>query len=40
LLFDDVDGVSIIGNGILDGQGTSLWDCKNSGKSCPMGATV
>ncbi|XP_045792169.1 polygalacturonase-like [Trifolium pratense] len=39
LLFEDVDGVSIIGNGFLDGQGTSLWDCKRSGESCPMGAT-
>jgi len=39
LLFDDVDGVSILG-GVLDGQGTSLWDCKRSGKSCPTGATV
>jgi len=39
LLFDDVDGVSIIG-GVLDGQGTSLWDCKKSDKSCPTGATV
>ncbi|KAK2406892.1 Pectin lyase superfamily protein [Trifolium repens] len=39
LVFDDVDGVSIIGNGVLDGQGTSLWDYKRSGKSCLMGAT-
>lgn len=39
LLFDDVDGVSIIG-GIIDGQGSGLWDCKKSGKNCPSGATV
>ncbi|KAA8532172.1 hypothetical protein F0562_006686 [Nyssa sinensis] len=39
LLFEGVNGVSIIG-GILDGQGTGLWACKASGKSCPTGATV
>ena len=39
LAFEDVTGVSILG-GILDGQGTGLWACKNSGKSCPSGATV
>ncbi|KAF7851383.1 hypothetical protein BT93_L4054 [Corymbia citriodora subsp. variegata] len=33
-----VTGVSVIG-GTLDGQGTRLWACKNSGKSCPTGAT-
>ncbi|XP_030463067.1 polygalacturonase-like [Syzygium oleosum] len=33
-----VTGVSVIG-GTLDGQGTSLWACKHSGKSCPTGAT-
>ncbi|KAI6696032.1 hypothetical protein NL676_023742 [Syzygium grande] len=33
-----VTGVSVIG-GTLDGQGTSLWACKLSGKSCPTGAT-
>ncbi|KAL3027960.1 hypothetical protein AAZX31_03G086700 [Glycine max] len=38
LFFDDVDGVSIIG-GVLDGQGTGLWACKRSGKTCPTGAT-
>lgn len=37
--FQNVDGVSILG-GILDGKGTGLWACKNSGKSCPKGATV
>ncbi|KAL5714930.1 hypothetical protein ACHQM5_016829 [Ranunculus cassubicifolius] len=37
--FEDVEGVSIKG-GALDGQGTSLWDCKaSSGKNCPQGAT-
>ncbi|XP_040999977.1 polygalacturonase-like [Juglans microcarpa x Juglans regia] len=39
LLFEHVDGVTISG-GILDGQGTGLWDCKSSGKSCPSGATT
>ncbi|MED6145230.1 hypothetical protein PIB30_023337 [Stylosanthes scabra] len=40
LMFEHVDGVSIRG-GVLDGQGTSLWNCKNSGKgSCPSGATT
>ncbi|XP_044465438.1 polygalacturonase-like [Mangifera indica] len=38
LLFQQVNGVTING-GILDGQGTALWACKNSGKSCPGGAT-
>ncbi|KAJ1395448.1 Pectin lyase fold/virulence factor [Sesbania bispinosa] len=38
LFFYDVDGVSVIG-GVLDGQGTSLWACKRSAKSCPTGAT-
>ncbi|XP_030536600.2 polygalacturonase-like isoform X2 [Rhodamnia argentea] len=33
-----VTGVSVIG-GTLDGQGTGLWACKLSGKSCPSGAT-
>lgn len=36
LKFDHVDGVSIRG-GVLDGQGTSLWNCKNSGKSSCSG---
>ncbi|GFP83125.1 polygalacturonase [Phtheirospermum japonicum] len=38
LKFYRVTGVSIYG-GTLDGQGTKLWACKNSGKSCPKGAT-
>lgn len=39
LKFERITGVSIYG-GTLDGQGASLWACKNSGKSCPKGATV
>lgn len=39
LLFEGVSGVTVRG-GILDGQGTGLWDCKASRKSCPSGATV
>ncbi|KAL0341387.1 UNVERIFIED_CONTAM: Polygalacturonase [Sesamum radiatum] len=38
LKFQKVTGVSISG-GTLDGQGTKLWACKNSSKSCPKGAT-
>ncbi|GMH29690.1 hypothetical protein Nepgr_031533 [Nepenthes gracilis] len=40
LSFQCVTGVTISG-GILDGQGGSLWTCKNSGKGgCPTGATT
>jgi polygalacturonase len=39
LMFEKVSGVSIHG-GVLDGKGNSLWDCKNSEKSCPIGAAV
>lgn len=39
LTFENVSGVKIHG-GVLDGKGTYLWDCKNSRKSCPMGAAV
>ncbi|KAF7851384.1 hypothetical protein BT93_L4055 [Corymbia citriodora subsp. variegata] len=38
IVFRHVTGVSVMG-GILDGQGTDLWACKNSSKSCPTGAT-
>ncbi|KAH6768255.1 Pectin lyase-like superfamily protein [Perilla frutescens var. frutescens] len=38
LKFERVTGVSIYG-GTLDGQGSNLWACKNSGKTCPKGAT-
>nr|XP_027115734.1 polygalacturonase-like [Coffea arabica] len=38
LKFERVNGLSIYG-GTLDGQGTGLWACKNSGKHCPQGAT-
>ncbi|XP_057793874.1 polygalacturonase-like [Salvia miltiorrhiza] len=38
LKFEKVTGVSIRG-GTLDGQGANLWECKNSGKNCPTGAT-
>ncbi|XP_028803186.1 polygalacturonase-like [Neltuma alba] len=38
IVFDNVDGVSVRG-GLLDGQGTALWACKNSGGNCPSGAT-
>lgn len=39
LKFERVAGVTIHG-GTLDGRGSYLWACKNSGKSCPTGATV
>ncbi|XP_037495791.1 LOW QUALITY PROTEIN: polygalacturonase [Jatropha curcas] len=38
IIFRHVKGVTVSG-GILDGQGSGLWSCKNSGKSCPTGAT-
>ncbi|WMV56819.1 hypothetical protein MTR67_050204 [Solanum verrucosum] len=37
--FEKVNGVSIYG-GIFDGQGASLWACKNSNKNCPKGTTA
>ncbi|CAK9139849.1 unnamed protein product [Ilex paraguariensis] len=37
--FERVSGLSIYG-GTLDGQGTPLWACKASGRSCPKGATT
>ncbi|CAA2995389.1 polygalacturonase-like [Olea europaea subsp. europaea] len=37
--FQRVTGVSVNG-GTLDAQGANLWACKNSGKSCPTGATT
>ncbi|XP_022973873.1 polygalacturonase-like [Cucurbita maxima] len=36
--FKNVNGLSISG-GVLDGQGTDLWNCKHSKKSCPDGVT-
>ncbi|XP_065864289.1 polygalacturonase-like [Euphorbia lathyris] len=38
LIFEHVNGVTVSG-GILDAQGTGLWNCKASGKTCPAGAT-
>ncbi|XXG44567.1 hypothetical protein AAC387_Pa01g4331 [Persea americana] len=38
LMFTGVQGVSIVG-GYVDGQGSSLWACKTSGKNCPYGAS-
>lgn len=39
ILFHNVNGVTVLG-GILDGQGTQLWACKNSANTCPRGTTV
>ncbi|KAF8101005.1 hypothetical protein N665_0212s0045 [Sinapis alba] len=36
--FQYLDGVTVYG-GVLDALGTSLWDCKKSGKNCPSGTT-
>ncbi|XP_020597449.1 polygalacturonase-like [Phalaenopsis equestris] len=39
IAFDSVEGILISG-GVLDGRGSSLWDCKlTSAKQCPRGAT-
>lgn len=39
IIFEHVNGVKVSG-GVIDGRGTGLWSCKNSGKTCPDGATV
>ncbi|KAG6760563.1 hypothetical protein POTOM_037086 [Populus tomentosa] len=39
IFFQNVDGVTVSG-GVLDGHGSGLWDCKQSGKNCPSGATT
>ncbi|KAK4789590.1 hypothetical protein SAY86_016894 [Trapa natans] len=38
IIFSHVTGLNVYG-GTLDGQGSTLWACKKSGKSCPDGAT-
>ncbi|GAU48609.1 hypothetical protein TSUD_327220 [Trifolium subterraneum] len=40
LVDSNVDGVSIIGKGVFDGQSKPLWDCKRFMENCPMGATI
>ncbi|XP_055805275.1 polygalacturonase-like [Solanum dulcamara] len=37
--FEKVNSVSIYG-GTFDGQGSGLWNCKNSNKNCPKGTTA
>ena len=37
--FQNVNGLSIYG-GVIDGQGSGIWNCKLSGNNCPDGATV
>ncbi|KAK4343890.1 hypothetical protein RND71_036984 [Anisodus tanguticus] len=37
LLFIKVNGISVIG-GNLDAEGAAFWDCRKSGKNCPVGA--
>ncbi|KAK9138989.1 hypothetical protein Sjap_009583 [Stephania japonica] len=37
--FKEVQGLSIIGGGTLDAQGSPLWACKAANKNCPDGAT-
>ncbi|KAK4790624.1 hypothetical protein SAY86_017928 [Trapa natans] len=38
IIFHHVTGLNVYG-GTLNGQGSGLWACKNTGKSCPDGAT-
>ena len=37
--FERINGLFISG-GTVDAKGAALWDCKKSGKNCPIGATV
>ncbi|KAL1338673.1 hypothetical protein HN51_033281 [Arachis hypogaea] len=37
ILFNHVDNLTVIG-GNLDAQGSAFWDCRRSGKNCPVGA--
>ncbi|KAL5703784.1 endo-polygalacturonase [Ranunculus cassubicifolius] len=37
IYFNNVNGVSITG-GTLDGQGSSYWACRRTGKGCPTGS--
>nr|GMC80774.1 polygalacturonase-like [Ipomoea batatas] len=37
ILFSKVDGISVVG-GKIDAKGAGFWACRNSGKSCPVGA--
>ncbi|CAN4076963.1 unnamed protein product [Withania somnifera] len=37
ILFIKVNRISVIG-GTLDGNGAEFWDCRKSGKDCPVGA--
>ncbi|KAJ4967776.1 hypothetical protein NE237_014477 [Protea cynaroides] len=39
IMFESVIGITISG-GTLDGQGSSLWACKNAGQNCPTGAST
>lgn len=39
ILFIKVDRVAVYG-GTLDAKGAGFWACRNSGKSCPVGARV
>lgn len=39
ILFIKVDRISVIG-GTLDANGAGFWDCRKSGKNCPVGARV
>lgn len=39
ILFIKVNGIAVYG-GRLDARGAGFWDCRRSGKSCPVGATV
>lgn len=39
IVFRNVDGISVVG-GKIDAKGAGFWACRNSGKSCPVGARV
>lgn len=39
IIFRHVDGLNVYG-GTFNGQGSGLWACKASGKSCPNGVAV
>lgn len=39
IIFHNVNGITVLG-GVIDGQGTGLWACKNTAKTCPRGTTV
>jgi len=39
ILFNHVDNL-VVSGGKLDGKGAGFWNCRRSGKNCPVGARV